>query len=70
MDMIAKVGKVLLKLTWGVIKLALRVIQVASDVSDEGRRKQRSIYGSLEAHELYDKGEITLDQFLIATRPK
>ena len=67
--MIVNVSKALLKLTWGSIKLILRIIQVVCDVSDE-TKNQTSIYGPIQAHELYDKGEITLDEFLIATRPR
>lgn len=70
MDMIVSVGKVLLKMTWAVVKLILLVIQAVSEVSDETKKDETSIYGSLEAHELYEKGDISLDEFLIATRPK
>ena len=70
MDMILSIGKVLLKLTWSMVKLVLLVIQAASDVSDESKKCKTSIYGSLEAHDLYEKGDISLDEFLVATRPK
>ena len=68
--MILNVGKLLLKLTWAVIKLVSFVIRAASEVSDDAKKRQTSVYGSLEAHDLYEKGDISLDEFLIATRPK
>ena len=70
MDVILTIGKGLLKLIWSMVKLVLLVLQAASEVSDEAQKNKTSIYGSLEAHDLYEKGEISLDEFLISTRPK
>ncbi len=63
MDIILSVGKMLLR-------LLLMAIEVVCDTSFTPMKKKTSIYGALEAHELYEKGDISLDEFLIATRPK
>ena len=58
---ILNIGKALLK-------LGLLLIEAVSG-SDKTTRNQTSIYGSFEAHELYEEGEISLSEFLRATRP-
>ena len=63
MAIILSVGKMLLR-------LLLLAVEVVCDVSLATRKGKTSIYGALEAHELYEKGDISLDEFLIATRPK
>ena len=63
MDIILSVGKMLLR-------LMLLVIEVVCDTSLTAKKKKTSIYGALEAHDLYEKGDISLDECLIATRPK
>ena len=68
MDMALNVTKGLFQVLFWMLRLACRVVAAGSDVSDE--RHQTSVYDAYEAHELYEKGDISLDEFLKATRPK
>ena len=68
MDVLLCLGKGLLRLLSLIMRLACRMVVAACDASEN--ENQTSIYDPYEAHELYEKGDISLDEFLKATRPR
>lgn len=70
MDVNQRVGKGL----WRLVRILLKVLRVAitvvCDVSLSSNKGKTSVYGPQEARELYEKGDISLNEFLIATRPR
>ncbi|KTC94873.1 hypothetical protein [Legionella feeleii] len=60
------IAKGVLKLAWGLFKIALLVADAAITIS--GLDKKTPRYNELDARELFHKGEISLKDYREATR--
>ena len=54
-----KIGKGLLKVTWFLFKISIVIIGVALD----SPKKRSSRYSIYEADELFDKGQISIEEY-------
>lgn len=64
MDMVWKISKGLLKLTWSIFKLVLLVVKAAIEVSE---KKNKPVCGAFEAHMRLEEGTISHGEFYTAT---
>ena len=60
------VGKALLKLTWGLLKITFLIARVAIKICDDSKSASR--YNKLEAIELFNTGSITARDYEDATK--